>query len=334
MFLVRLSLLGLLSTFLTGSVQGQDWVKAMFEETTFDFGNVPRGAKAEYSFKLTNKYQEDVHIVDVRSSCGCTLPRVKQGQDTLRTYQEGEIICAFDTRSFIGPKSAVVTVVFDKPFYGEMQLNVQGNIRSDIVTEPGEIQFGEVDRGSSQETTVSVKYVGQKNWEIKDVRSANKHLGVSLTKSAEAGAIAYTMQVRLKETAPAGPFNDQIVLVTNDTQFNLVTVPVRGNIKLPLEIRPSPINLGTIQSDAPVTRRMVIAGKEPFEIEDVVCSDKRLKFTIPTGKKKAHIIPVEFRSDGEAGAFKKIVKVVTSLAADETATTIISGNVAGENAGN
>ena len=58
------------------SVRSQDWVKQMFETSSHDFGNVPRGAKAEYEFVLSNKYQEDLHIAQVRSSCGCTTMRL------------------------------------------------------------------------------------------------------------------------------------------------------------------------------------------------------------------------------------------------------------------
>ena len=32
------------------------------------------GAKTEFLFKFSNIYKEDLHIVGVRSSCGCTTP--------------------------------------------------------------------------------------------------------------------------------------------------------------------------------------------------------------------------------------------------------------------
>lgn len=326
MLVLRFLILACLFSLTAPVASGQDWVKAMFEEASHDFGNVPRGANAEYRFKLVNKYEEDVHIADVRTSCVCTKPR-RGDKVTLKTYEEGEIICAFDTRSFIGARAAVVTVVFDRPYYGEMQLSIKGNIRSDIVTDPGEIQFGEVDRGDTRQTTVKINYVGDKAWQIEDVRSANKHLSVTLGKApSPTGGIGYVMDVRLKETAPAGPFNDQIVLVTNDTEFNLVTVPVRGKIVPPL-VMPVSVDLGTISPESVVSRRIVIKGKNPFEIKDIVCSDERFEFTVPTGMKIAHIVPVQFKADGKEGAFKKIVKVVTSLQEDNTATTIISGNV-------
>lgn len=313
---------------LAESSQAQPWVREMFVDKDYDFGTVPRGTKAEYRFKLTNKYEEKVHIASVRSSCGCTIPRIEKSD--LLTYEEGAIICEFNTRSFIGPKSAVVTVVFDRPYYGEMQLTVKGNIRSDIVTKPGEIQFGDVERGAEKSTSVKITYAGTNRWEINDVRSANQNLAVRLEGPSRngSGQLEYLMHVRLKESAPAGSFSDQIVIVTNDRNFNLVTVPVRGNIVPPL-VMPVSVELGTIKPGESQTSRIIIRGKEAFEIKKIVCVDKRFTFQQPKGSKPFHSIPFEFQSDGETvGAFKEQVTVYTNLAADGQASTMISGNVA------
>ena len=119
-----------------------------------------------------------------------------------KTYEKGEITCEFNTSAFVGARSAVVTVVFDKPYYGEMQLMVAGNIRSDIVTEPGQIQFGEVPKGEERSTAVNITYAGNSNWEIKDVQSENQDLSVRLNRlPTSPGRVGYEMQVMLKPTA-------------------------------------------------------------------------------------------------------------------------------------
>ncbi len=304
--------------------QAQEWVKAMFVETEHDFGTVPRGAKAVHEFKLVNKYQETIHIDHVKSSCGCTTPLIKKAD--LKTYEEGSIVCEFNTESFIGLKAAQITVVFKKPFHGEMQLNVRGNIRSDIQTEPGVIEFGEVDRGTSKATQVKISYAGRNPWEIKDVRSVNENLGVRLEPTNQNGQIGYIMNVILKDTAPAGDFSDQIVLVTNEPQFNLVTVPVRGVILPPVSM-PVSVELGSVKVTEAIKSRMVIKSKEEFAITEIMCPDARFSFTAPEGKKKVHIIPIDFDAGKTAGAFRIQVNVTTSLPEDGQASTFISGNV-------
>ncbi len=303
----------------------QQWARDMFADMDHDFGIVPRGAKTEFEFKFTNKYKENVHVASVRTSCQCTLPRVGKGD--LKTYEVGSIVAEFNTRAFIGPRAAVVTVVFDRPFYAEVQLNVKGNIRSDIVPEPGEIQFGEVDQGDEKLTSAKISYAGTANWEIQDVRSANKYLSVKLdAKTQRGGRTEYNMQVRLKGDAPAGELTDEIVLVTNEAQFNLVTLPVRANVIPPLSM-PASVELGTIKTGQATTNRVFIKSKTPFKVESVECGDDRFVFNAPQGEKTAHFIPFEFKSDDKIGSFRQKIVVHTNLTDPSSADTTITGNV-------
>jgi hypothetical protein len=326
-FCFHSSILACLLVLITSSCGwAQQWAREMFVQMDHDFGTVPRGAKTEFEFKFMNKYKENVHVASVRTSCQCTLPRI--GKAELKTYEEGSIIAEFNTRAFIGSRAAVITVVFDRPFYAEVQLNVRGTIRSDIVPEPGEIQFGEVDEGQEKATTVKISYAGAAVWEIKDVRSANKHLAVKLeNKTTKGNSTQYTMHVRLKGDAPPGELIDEIVLVTNETQANLVTLPVRANIIAPLSMAQS-IELGTIRSGESSKDRLVIKSKMPFRIEKVECEDKRFTFEIPMGEKAFHFIPFEFKTDENLGAFRQKVVVHTSRQEPASASTTITGNVA------
>ena len=108
----------------------QNWADKMFQEKSHDFRMVGRGTKSVYHFDFTNLYEEDVHIAAVRTSCGCTTPTVSQ--KTLKTHEKASVKATFNTSSFVGQKSATVTVVFDRPAYAEVQLKVSGYIRTDI----------------------------------------------------------------------------------------------------------------------------------------------------------------------------------------------------------
>ena len=124
----------------------QQWATRMFETTEHDFGTVARGAKVEYRFVLSNIFLEDVHVLDARSSCGCTSLRIEN--PSLKTYAQGAIVAIFNTTAFQGQHGATVTVVIDKPFYAEVQLHVSGFIRSDVQIEPGSVQMGQFEQGS------------------------------------------------------------------------------------------------------------------------------------------------------------------------------------------
>ena len=159
-------------------VAAKEWAQKMFVATNHDFGHVARGAKAEFAFELQNIYEEDVHIADVRTSCGCTTPTITK--PTLKTWEKGSIVATLNTRSFVGQRNSTLTVVIDKPFYAEVQLTIAGYIHSDVDFQPGVAALGDIEQGRGGEQTVTVTYRGAGNWQISDVRSANTHLEVEL----------------------------------------------------------------------------------------------------------------------------------------------------------
>src|SRR4051794_15950607 len=121
----------LASLIVAGSVttaHSQQWAQKMFAETRHDFGAVARASKTEHRFVVKNLYRDDLYITGVRTSCGCTTPIVTK--DTLKTYEEGEIIAHFNTGTFLGQHGATLTVTIDRPQPAEVQLRVDGYIRS------------------------------------------------------------------------------------------------------------------------------------------------------------------------------------------------------------
>ena len=311
------------------ALPAQEWARKMFDTTSHDFGVVPRGSKSEFEFKLTNTYKENVHIASARSSCACTNPKILKAD--LKTYEEGAIIAELNTQAFVGQRSAVVTVVIDRPFYAEVQLLVKGNIRSDIVMEPGEVRFGDVDVGSGKSADVKVSYQGNGNrdWQITDVRSTNQNLSVKLEPLRDdAGRTSYNMIVKLKESAPAGELNDEIQIVTNERQYNQVTLPVRASVIPQLSIAPQSIELGSLKPAAKANYRLVVKAKMPFKVSKVDCNDDRFQFEIPSGEKLVHIIPVVFEAGETAGAFKRTITVTSDLEGGESVEVVVTGNIA------
>ena len=62
---------------------------------------------------------------------------MKITKDTLKTFEESELVAVFNTRTYQGDRNATLTVTFDKPFYAEVQVHISGTIRTDVVLEPG-----------------------------------------------------------------------------------------------------------------------------------------------------------------------------------------------------
>lgn len=308
----RRVVLALLLASLTSPAFGQEWARKMFETTSHDFGGVARGSKVEYAFKFKNIYKEDVHVLSVRSSCGCTTAEVTR--DTLKTYETSEIVAHFNTRSFLGSKSATITVTIDKPFYAEVQLQVGGYIRSDVVLSPAAIELGTVDQGQSREKRLEVRYAGRDDWRIDEIQAPNPYLETSLVElSRGGGQVSYELNVRLKDDAPVGYIKDQIYLVTNDHRTTRVPVDVEGRVESAITISPASLFLGVLQPGQEVTKKLVVRGKKPFRILHIECDDDCFRFT-PSGEAKPlHLLPVTFTAGSKTGKLTCKIRITTDL---------------------
>ena len=124
------------------------WTDALFPENRHDFGMVPRGVKVKHDFLLVNRLAEPITILNLRPSCGCTSGRANAS--TVAPGQTAVIEAEMDTRNFVGPKSTVlfVTLITASGREGEARLAVSSHILSDIVLNPGAIDFGTVDARS------------------------------------------------------------------------------------------------------------------------------------------------------------------------------------------
>lgn len=317
------------TSLLTPPVGAQEWARKMFKVTSHDFGSVARGAKAEFAFELQNIYEEDVHLMSVRSSCGCTEPRITK--DTLKTWEKGAVLAVFNTRAFRGARSATLTLTIDKPYYAEVQLSVRGYIRSDVVFEPGVVAFGEVDQGSAPERTVGVSYAGRSSWEIADVRSANEHYEVELLDEQRSGGrVTYKMLVRLKKDAPVGYFQDPLTIVTNDSRNSTLELPVEGHVVSPLTVSPASMFVGVLKPGQQVTKKLVVRGKTPFKIVKIDCKNHAFEFTIPERSAKLHLVPITFRAGTMPGKFSCEIVIHTDLGSGATASCTASGTIVGD----
>jgi len=291
----------------------QEWAKKLFETNSHDFGIVARGSKQEYSFIVNNIFKEDIHISGLRSSCGCTTARITK--ETLKTHEQSEIVVAYNTKSFLGGKSATVTVTFDEPYYAEVQLTVKGYIRSDVVFQPGSVEFGSADSGQGAEVTISVSYAGREDWEIVDVRSANEHFEVELQETLRnGGRVNYDMIVRLKPDAPSGYIHDQLLIVTNDSGASNVSLPVEGQVVSALTVSPASLFLGVVKPGDTVKKRLVVRSSKPFRIVSVRCDDASFTFEPPDAESKPlHFVPVEFKAGDQPGQIEKKIEILTDL---------------------
>ena len=82
--------------------------KIEFKTETVDYGEITKGSDGIRVFEFTNTGKAPLIISDVRSSCGCTIP--KKPEDPIMPGKTREIQVKYDTNR-VGPIRKAITVI-------------------------------------------------------------------------------------------------------------------------------------------------------------------------------------------------------------------------------
>jgi hypothetical protein len=316
----------------TAYAQEATWAEKMFEKRDHDFGVVARGADAKYRLKLTNKYQQAVHIASVTTSCGCTA--AKPSKDTLASRETAYIEIVMDTRKFTHDKSSSVTVVVDQPQYAEVRIPIHAYIRTDVVLAPGGAEFGPITRGSDETRKIAIAYAGRGNWKIKDVISKNPNVTAKVVEThRDAANVNYDLQVVVKGSTPLGELRDQLTLVTDDAGNPYIPVLVEGRVE-PEYVVTDIVTFGNLTPGEKKTMNVMVRGKNPFMIEKIESEKTAAVFEVrmPLEAKKVHLVPLTLVAPTEPGTLEEEF-TVTIQGSSEHVTFKARGKIVGQAAG-
>lgn len=275
------------------AASAQDWLSRAIpaEHRSHDFGTVARSARTEHRFTINNVSERELHIRSVRASCGCTTPIVET--ETIPPGESGTILARFNTGTFTGQKKATLTVTIDRPFFTELQLNVQGYIRSDVVLHPGEIEFGQVPEGDSKVTKVTLDYAGRSDWKIERIESPLGFVQAQFEEvSRSNGRIQYKITAEVDPKAPVGFLQNHFILHTNDRRLKTVPVLFNGTIQPAIQFSPQNLSLGRVKPGEPISQRLVIKGRQPFRILDIRSDVAEIRFDPTDQAKSAHLLNI------------------------------------------
>ncbi|MDO6812519.1 DUF1573 domain-containing protein [Tenacibaculum soleae] len=79
--------------FITLTVNAQEF---KFENETIDYGKVALGSEGTRTFEFTNVGDAPLIIKDIKSTCGCTVP--KKPEAPIMPGQKGQIEVSYDTK--------------------------------------------------------------------------------------------------------------------------------------------------------------------------------------------------------------------------------------------
>ncbi|MFG0287176.1 MAG: DUF1573 domain-containing protein [Rhodopirellula sp. JB044] len=303
-----------------------NWTDSVFPIKSHNFGTVAVASKTEFKFPIRNTTGRGMHIRTVRASCGCTTPILSSNY--IAPGGEGYLLARFNTPTFRGKKGATLTVVIDQPFYSEVQLKVEGYIRSDMVFHPGSVEFGTINQGEAKTGGTKIYYAGRSDWKVVDIR-ANQPWLIPKFQQIERGPgkATYELTVAVREDAPAGLFQDEVIVQTNDRSMPRVPLRVSGNVVTSLNISPKSIAFGTVKPDQELVQRLVVTGREPFSIASIECPGWNVDFDNNGAEKRIHVISVKLTPNGAQGAQRSALTIHTAGEKPVTAKAILTADV-------
>ncbi len=300
-----------------GWVRAGSWTNGLFAENRHDFGMVPRGAKVKHEFLMVNRLAEPITILNLRPSCGCTSGRASAS--LVGPGQSAVIEAQMDTRNFVGPKSTVlyVNLITAGGREAEVGLGVSAQILSDIVLNPGSIDFGMVARGQSPVQVITIDRINADGWRFVRMVSGSRVLNAQLAETGrKEGSVSYSLSVSLKPDAPAGPVRDEIRMLSNDPETPSIPVLVTAWIRGELTAAPSVLALGPVNSSAGVQGRFIVRGPRPFAIQSIEGDGDGFSTSTPKGTRQAlHVVTVAYKPDEGTtrGDIRRVFRVQTDL---------------------
>ncbi len=302
-------------------------INAMIPVKSHQFGTVAVASKTEYRFFINNNSNNTLHIQTVRASCGCTTPIVETPY--IAPGQSGSILARFNTDTFRGKRGATLTVVFDKPYFTEVRLTVDGYIRQDMVFHPGAIDFGKRAQGQEHSQSAKIMYAGRDDWSVVEVLATKPWMQVDVKQESRAAQRAnYVITVKLDASAPAGYFQDEVIVVTNDRNMPRVPLRVSGDLESELAISPQTVAIGAIKPGESVSRQLVVRGREPFLVESIKAAGFDVTFAAPTEAKATHIFSATFTPNGNnVGPQSGALVITTTGTSSRSAQAMVTADV-------
>ena len=289
------------------------------------------------SVTITNRLNTQLHIAQVTTACRCA----EAGRPSRTLLQPGEqatINVSINTRSFRQQRDTALNIVFDAPQFADVRIPVSVYIRTDMVFEPGKVDFGSVDTGSGASRKLQITYAGRPEWQILEVRSQNPLISTTLnqtrreTTPADGINVVYELNVSLAEDAPDGEILEYLTLVTDDAASPFVPLLVEGKVVPDIVISNPSISLRTVPVGQQVTASLVVKGNKPFRVAAVDFGRLQKYFEVELSDEEArlHVLKLRFLTQSGTGRFQEPM-TLTIAGREQPLTFSVSGTVVAGN---
>lgn len=293
--------------------------KLVLPEEKKDVGTVPKGEVIHATFVLRNEGKADLHITDVKPSCGCTAPEYDK---TIKPGAQGKIVLNVDTKTFQGPISKSALIISDDPEKSSVTVFVMANVKPYVDTHPtGFFRL----QALTGETATSELILGSDEPDFKPtkVETPNSYIKATLAPAAEAekvagkGAAQWKVTVTTTADAPEGLLGGYVKVATGAAKQPELNLAVSGYIKPTLSVTPLSVNFGNFEPKAdPVKRTVTIINNnlknEAFQVTKAEANVPGVKTEVVMADKSRAQVVISVDDKVKKGVFDGFVTVSTT----------------------
>jgi len=277
-----------------------------FEQTDHNWGKIWDHEKVSHVFKFTNTGAEALTILDVRSTCGCTVPEL-----TKKVYapgESGEITVIFNPENREGHQVKSVTVTTDSRETPSIRLNIQSEVEKVLSVDPRMGNLGRIFKNEEKGMKVSIlgSTADFEAWPAEEQAEAGP-FRVELVESGEAEVDGETkrrstVRVWVDAGLAVGRHAGDIVIRTNDSRRPEVVLRCAVTVVGDLQGRPPRFALGRLEPAQPFESTVRVLNRVAAEFKIV-----RIETTGELGEVEVSYTPAE---EGKADAYDITVRGV------------------------
>lgn len=234
--------------------------KLVIAEDKKDVGQVAKGEPIKHVFVLKNTGSADLHITDVKPSCGCTVPEFDR---VIKPGAEGRITLTVDTKNFSGPISKTALLITDDPSTPQKTLYLSATVKPFVEALP--YGFFRLQGLSGEATTADLVLVSDEpDFKPSKAEAPNSFLRVSLTPATEKDLVKdknpnqWKVSVTTAPDAPEGLLGGNVKVATGVKRQPEIELPISGFIKPTVSVTPLSINFGNFDPKGDPQKRNVM----------------------------------------------------------------------------
>ncbi|MCX8065272.1 MAG: DUF1573 domain-containing protein [Candidatus Hydrogenedentes bacterium] len=229
----------------------------------FDFGTIPNDKETTKRVKVFNKGKGPLYLRSIQTTCACTQGTIPVGQEVILPNGEGHILITVIPSKIVGFYSEkTLTIYTNDPHNSTFELKVIAKVEPEFLIEPESIDFGEVLKGSTYETTATITQKSMsKPLEIYKIYepgipdSINNNISYTIRKTeSNDRELKYLVTFTLEPFSSPGEFNRTLYISTNIDRYPEVPIKIKGKIVAPYKLSisfPTPLIFNDLLKNSP-----------------------------------------------------------------------------------